>query len=213
MSLILDLIFPKICYGCKTFGYYICPVCAQKLEIKSIKIDTQNNFEGIVSVLKYNSFVKNFIYDLKYDFVSDLSDEVAKICIQKIKINYPHLLQYWQQKNFCLIPIPLHLFRQNWRGFNQSSLLGQKIAQSLDLNFSENILIRTINTTSQVKLKNKRQRFSNLYSAFSLNPNQKIPENIILFDDVMTTGSTLISAKNTLTTSPASRYWCLTLAG
>lgn len=213
MSLILDLIFPKFCYGCKKSNYYICPDCLDKLETKPIKVGINNTFEGVVSVFKYSSFIKSLIHDLKYNFVSDVCDEITQACVQKIKTNYPHVLQYWQQNKFCIIPIPLHPFRQNWRGFNQSALLAQKIAMSLNLDFSENLLTRNINTKSQVKLKYKRQRFSNLSSVFTLNTNSKVPENIILFDDVITTGSTLNSALKTLKTLLASRYWSLTLAG
>lgn len=95
-------------------------------------------------------------------------------------------------KTVCLIPVPLHLRRLNFRGFNQSLILAQQLAQKWNSPVSD-ILQRHRYTKPQVEL-NGPKRLTNVTDAFSMkNPAQRLnPEiNYILIDDVCTTGSTL----------------------
>ncbi|MDD2483222.1 MAG: hypothetical protein PHE71_03045 [Candidatus Shapirobacteria bacterium] len=213
MSLILDLIFPKICYGCGKTGEYLCSECQKHLTILNVK-SPKNGFDGGLSLFKYQSFIKSAITDLKYNFVSDNTTSLADLMAKILKSDFPNLVKYWQENNFILIPIPLHPSRQNWRGFNQSELLSKKIAENLSLDFSNQILIRHQNTAVQARLKKTVDRTKNVANIFSLHPsigNYK-NKNFILFDDVSTTQSTLISAFSTLKILPPSHCWYLTLS-
>lgn len=213
MSLILDLIFPKKCYGCGKTGEYLCSKCQKNITVLNTK-PPQNGFDGGLSLFKYHSFIKSAIVDLKYNFVSDNVDDLAKICAETLKSNFPNLIEYWRQNNFIFIPIPLHQSRQNWRGFNQSEILSQKLAKKLSLDFSNQILIRHQNTDIQARLKNIKDRKRNVANIFSLDPSsQKFKhKNLIIFDDVCTTQSTLISAQSTLKTLFPNQCWFLTLS-
>ena len=213
MSLILDLIFPQKCYGCGRTGEYLCSKCQKNISVLNTK-PPQNGFDGGLSLFKYHSFIKSAITDLKYNFVSDNVEDLASLCAKTLKSNFPNLIGYWRQNNFILIPIPLHQSRQNWRGFNQSEILSQKIASKLSLDFSNQILIRHQNTTNQAKLKNIKDRSNNVANIFSLSPiSDKFKhKNFIIFDDVCTTQSTLISAQLTLKTSFPNQCWYLTLS-
>lgn len=133
---------------------------------------------------------------------------------QKIKKEFPNLIKYWQSNNFILIPVPLNHSRQNWRGFNQSEILAQKLSQKLSLNFSNQVLIRHQNTPPQARLKNTNQRTQNVSNIFSLTPvsGQFKQKNFIIFDDVCTTKSTLVSAKNSLKPLFPNQCWYLTLS-
>jgi competence protein ComFC len=213
MSLILDLIFPKICYGCGKTGEYLCPKCQKHLTVLNTKAP-KNGFDGGLSLFKYQSFIKSAITDLKYNFVSDNSTNLANLMAKILKSDFPNLVKYWRQNDFILIPIPLHLSRQNWRGFNQSEILAKKIAKILSLNFSNEVLIRHQNTAIQARLKKTGDRTKNVANIFSLHPsigNYK-HKNIILFDDVTTTQATLISAFTTLKILSLSHCWYLTLS-
>jgi len=213
MSLILDLIFPKKCYGCGQTGEYICSKCQQNINVLNTK-PPQNGFDGGLSLFKYHSFIKSAIVDLKYGFVSDNVNDLADLCVKTLKSNFPNLIKYWHQNNFILIPIPLHQSRQNWRGFNQSDILSQKIASKLSLDFSNQILIRYQNTAVQARFKNIKDRKNNVINIFSLfSVSGKFKhKNFIIFDDVCTTQSTLISAQKTLKTSFPNQCWYLTLS-
>jgi len=211
MSFVLDLIFPKKCFGCTKSEFYICPKCQSKIKINSPKFSTDSVKEGSLSLFKYDSFIRSTIQSLKYEFVTDLADEFSSIFSQKIIKNYPDLLFYWQKNNFVLIPIPLYISRQNWRGFNQSQLLGLLIAQKLNLNFSNQIIFRHRPTFTQSHLKNHLKRQQNTKNAFT--PIIPIPKNLIIFDDVATSFSTLNSAFKSLKVFGLNRCWFLTLAG
>jgi len=213
MSLVLDLIFPKNCLVCHKSGHYLCPNCLSQQIRKSIQPPPKKSgCEGCLSLFKYNSLIKQSIAQLKYNFVTDISPELVSIMAKEIKSNFPHLLAYWQSHNFVLVPIPLYHLRQNWRGFNQSVLLGQSLAQKLKLKFSDQILTRIKNTHSQAKLVDKLTRKSNLKDAFVCST-KNTPSNIILFDDVTTTNSTFNSAYKSLSCVAQIHCWYLSLAG
>lgn len=209
MSVILDFIFPKTCYGCHRPLGYLCPVCQLSLKHLSICVSTTQPAEGRLSLFKYHPPLKSILSDLKYKFVSDVASEVVSISATTIKSDFPHLLSYWQQNSFTIVPVPLHWYRQNWRGFNQSQLIAENLASKLSLNYAPNLLARTRYTSPQVKTVNKRARISNIDHAFSLNV--PTPPNIILFDDVYTTGSTLSSASSVFPKN--AHIWYLTIAG
>lgn len=214
MSLILDFLFPKNCLLCGKNGQYFCPHCLDKQIINSPRLSPNNlNYEGSLSLFKYNSLVKKLITEIKYEFVTDIIDPFVEVSASIIKTNFPHILDYWRQNDFVLVPIPLHYFRQNWRGFNQSILIGQLLASKLKLKFSDQIIYRTKNTHVQAKLANKSEKSLNLENAFTCSDNP-IPKNIILFDDVSTTFSTLKSALKTISSyGDLNRCWFLTLSG
>jgi len=213
MSLILDLIFPKICYGCGQKGDYLCPKCQKHLTVLNIKAP-QNGFDGGLSLFKYHSIIKSAITDLKYNFVFNNSINLVNLMVKTLNSDFPNLVKYWRQNNFIIVPIPLHQSRQNWRGFNQSSLLAKNLSQKLVLNFSDQILIRHQKTTAQARLKNIKDRTKNVANIFSLNPNigNYKNKNFIIFDDVSTTQSTLISAQTTLKVLSPNHCWYLTLS-
>jgi ComF family protein len=213
MSLILDLLFPKFCLQCKKTGSYFCSDCLNNQIINSPHIPQNNqNYEGSLSLFKYNSLIKKIITEIKYGFVTDIVDPFVDTSVSLLKTNFPHILDYWRQNDFTIIPIPLHYFRQNWRGFNQSILIGKSLASKLDLKFSDQVLFRSKNTHVQAKLDSKKDKRLNVDNAFICA--KTVPKNIIIFDDVATTFSTLKSALKTISSyGDPTHCWFLTLAG
>jgi len=211
LSLILNLLFPKTCFGCGRVGQYFCPKCQLQIKYHSLKFSSHPPKEGRLSLFYFHGLIRRAIQSLKYDFTTDIIDELSTIFTHKIKLTYPHLIKYWQQNNFVLTPIPLHSSRQNWRGFNQSVLLGRLISQKLNLNFSDQIIFRLKSTHSQAKIKNRQKRIENTSQAFT--PILPIPQNLIIFDDVASSFSTLNSALSSLTSCGLNCCWYLTLAG
>ena len=205
--MLFDILFPRRCYSCGKIGKYFCASCFKNITPLPLDINTNK-----LSLFKYNDAVRRSITDIKYNFVTDSIAEITYISAKTIKKTYPHLLKYWKNKKFVITSIPLHWTRRNWRSFNQSDLLALGIAQNLKLQYLPNLLLKTKNTRSQASFKHKISRTKNLNHAFSLNPNLKIPKNIIIFDDVYTTGATLCSAASILK-SHCHEIWFLTLAG
>jgi ComF family protein len=198
---ILDLIFPKNCLECKANGKYICASC-----LKKVKKNGWNS-DWVYSTWRYQGVIRKAILALKYKYSTDIAEELAthlSRVLKKENIDF---------ENACLVPIPLHWYRKNVRGFNQSEEVGKIVAKKMNWKFVPNLLIRTKSTIPQAQLTGSARR-ENLCGVFSLDPKiilSRYP-NIILFDDVLTTGSTLLEASKVLRAGGAKRILCLTIA-
>ena len=198
---ILDLFFPKNCLECKAPGKYICSSC-----LKKVKKNGWNS-NWVYSVWRYQKVIRKAIIALKYKYSKDIAEELAT-----------HITRVLKRENIdldkaCLVPIPLHWYRYNFRGFNQSEEVGRSIAKKMNWKFVPDLLIRTRSTIPQAQLTGSARR-KNLQGVFSLNPNRLVPSAycLVLFDDVLTTGSTLLEASKTLRAGGATRILCLTIA-
>ena len=173
MSFLLDLIFPRFCFVCGRFGDYFCPYCTKKLNIGKLNHLSSPRVEAHLSIFN-DPNVKKAITSLKYNFVTDLAPSLAKISAYTLKNKFPLILEYWRQSDFCFIPVPLHYYRQNWRGFNQASLIGEYLAKFLKLPFNPDLVIKTKYTDTQAKTSHKALRLKNQQSAFSLSSSLRL---------------------------------------
>ncbi len=230
MNFILDFLFPKSCLGCHRSGTYfcqdctraltqkelICPVCA-RLSIGGAThpiCQRKYSLDGLWSLGAYQGALKAAIQKLKYRHVSDLSATLISLIIDYWVKFPPHFLDLVKKDRgvgWTIVPVPLHWSRRNWRGFNQSALLGQLLAKNLDITFSD-CLTRTRPTTPQTKLERSARR-QNIKNAFELAVSGRpLAESVLLIDDVWTTGSTLRECAYVLKRSGAKQVWALTLA-
>jgi ComF family protein len=118
------------------------------------------------------------------------------------------LKKYLERENFtgdCVIPIPLHRSRERARGFNQAELIASRLGRPMHTR----VLRRRKNTISQTGL-TRNQRQHNLSAAFEVRG--EIRGNVILIDDVYTTGSTMNEAARTLKRAGVKRVEVLTVA-
>jgi ComF family protein len=108
------------------------------------------------------------------------------------------------------VPVPLHKSRELERGYNQSELLARWLASSLGQRLWKG-LVRTRDTGSQARLSDRQSREENIKSAFEVAG--AIPGYpIVLVDDIVTTGSTLLACSETLRAAGAKNIFALTLA-
>ncbi len=196
---ILDLIFPKKCLECGQSGKYICENCLKKIPPGGWTSKT------VYSIFKYEGVIRRAIIAFKYKYSTEIACELAEVCVKRLNFLLP--------SDHCLVPVPLHWYRQNFRGFNQSEEVGKLVAKKMNWKHNTNLLIRTKSTTPQAQLTGSARR-ENLQGVFSLNPNIPVPKypNIVLFDDVLTTGSTLLEASRVLRAGGVGRILCLTIA-
>lgn len=164
-----DFLFPVSCLGCGLQGTYLCSSCLASLPPGS-SFSLRNL--SLVSATSYgHPLVKKMIWEYKYGFVKELAKPLASLMVKHLK-------------GSVLVPVPLHLRRLRWRGFNQSLLLAQETGLPV-----ADCLVRVRNTSPQMKIKNSLKREQNIQDAFRL---KYLPSGeIILIDDVCTTGSTL----------------------
>lgn len=163
--------------------------------------------DGATSYFSYTSVVRRAIQTIKYRWVSD----VAKSIVATISKDRLRQQQIHMPNNAVLIPVPLHPIRRRWRGFNQSELLGDLIAEKLHITCNATLLRRTINTKPQVSFK-KKERQKNIRGAFAIAKKAAIPSHVVLFDDVWTTGSTMRECAKVLKQHGVKWVWAVTLA-
>ena len=96
-----------------------------------------------------------------------------------------------------LVPIPLHQSRRRKRGFNQAELLAKALSVRSGIPMDASLLIRTKKTHAQKEL-NDQERLANLKDAFSIQRRNIPYHNLILVDDIYTTGSTIDTAARLL---------------
>jgi len=110
-----------------------------------------------------------------------------------------------------LVPVPLHPKRQKERGYNQAELLAKGVSKKLGLEM-KHLLKRVKNTSSQARLKTRLERSSNLDNAFEIKERPPQDRQLILVDDIVTTGSTLLACYEKLSEAGAKSIIALTLA-
>lgn len=223
--MLLDIIFPKSCLGCGKQGRYICEVCFKeftntfsvcpeclrfskngKTHKNCTKIEGLN---GLYSMWCYRGIVRKILLSLKYKYAFDLADEICEKACISLKNTYPTKL-----KNITLVPIPMFWKKKNLRGFNQAEIIGKRLAKNLNWDYSDKLLQKVKDTHSQSLLK-RTERMKNIKDVFRVDERVlgKISKtNIILFDDIYTTGSTLKEACRILKNKGIKKVWGITLA-
>jgi ComF family protein len=104
----------------------------------------------------------------------------------------------------ALIPVPLHAGRLRERGYNQALELAKPLARAFGIELRNDVLARTRATSAQSNL-DADARHRNLRGAFAVAPNTTLPAHVALFDDVMTTGTTLRECARTLVSAGVER--------
>lgn len=227
---LLDILFPKRCVGCGESGNYFCQKCIQDIKQSDLVCPfcerlslggvvhpickRRYGLDGLWYLGIYEDPLRKAIQKLKYKFVTELADVLVDLTLEYWARYSPFLLEEIKKgrgAGWIVTSVPLHKKRQNWRGFNQSELLAKIFAQKLGLKY-ESCLIRSKNTKQQAKLASHLRK-QNIKNAFSLAISDLRPSiNIILIDDVWTTGSTLKECCLILKKHGAKKVWGLTLA-
>lgn len=143
----------------------------------------------------YNSITDRVVAGLKYKRRRDYTDFLA------LELSY-HCARYLNNwKTDALIPVPLHSKKLRNRGFNQAQLLASGISNNIGIPVRDDIIVRCRKTRPQKYLDDKN-RAVNLKGAFTINPKYfRSPDklhNVVLVDDVYTTGSTINSCAEVL---------------
>ncbi len=212
----LDLIFPRHCLGCNHIvtdenQSYLCSVCFSTIPVKgdftcafchapvvngkTCPFCIKNHYLDRLLVATSYEFplVEKILKTMKYRFVKSLADDSAKLMTKyfekKISVMRPPI---FGPSVPLVVPIPLYYQRLNWRGFNQSEIIAQKIAEYFGWPFDSEVLKRTRNPKPQAEISNKKERFENVSGIFTcLKPGVVNSKQILLIDDISTTGSTL----------------------
>jgi len=165
--------------------------------------------DGLVFLWPYEGVVRKALLKLKYKFALEVARELAKHTVNTLKERKVALPL---QSSF--VPIPLYWLRKNWRGFNQVEEVGKLVTKSMNWDFQPDLLVRKRLKRPQTDLK-KDERTKNVQGVFSVkhhNSSFVIPDSIILFDDILTTGATINEAAKVLKRNKVKQVWGLTIA-
>jgi len=219
-NFLLDLFFPKNCFGCQKEGTYLCEDCISLLDILNFhEIFRTENLDDLYFGLSYKNrsskyehqLIKLLIKRFKYNpFVKDLSQPLSSLIITHFNSceKQPPFIQ--EKTNFIIIPIPLSQKRLKWRGFNQAEEIARNLSTNLQIPLHNNILTKNKETSFQSNL-SKEEREKNLLNSFSCNK-QIINKKILLVDDIYTTGSTMEECSKVLKKAGATRVIGITIA-
>ena len=222
----LNILFPEKCPVCgnQSDSHRIAPICSQCWQSiipyegpgcrkcgKPLVSDTsitcaecitdEPAFESAASFGLYEGALKKAINLLKYYGLKRLSKPLSGL-----------LLQTGIPPADTVIPVPLHWKRLSRREFNQSALIANTVAKEAGITLALDALIKTRDTEPQVGLSYKG-RIKNIARAFEVKNKDTIQgKNILLIDDVFTTGATVRECSKTLKKAGAGRVHVLTLA-
>ena len=230
---ISDVIFPPRCLGCGEIFHPLtrqvfCPSCEEKIRFITGDIcpvcgtifpdsparshlcgncmDDKTYFSCARAVVSYETIILNTIHEFKYGNNIPVGEMLASFMAD---FSFPDV----DFTGYSLIiPVPLHIKRLRQRGFNQSLILARALAEKWQIPVNFSLLKRHKFTLTQTGL-NKTERTQNIKGAFEVSDKKKIAgKNVVLVDDVYTTGATINECAKTLIKAGASKVTVLTLA-
>lgn len=229
---IINLFYPASCQACgKKSGIWnenLCGDCLKKIKkrlppfcikcgrqltgdpyLKDKCNDCKNHdpyYDRAHSGFHYEGILKDLVHDFKYKKITSLSREFSKLTVSFMK-------EYTLGKDVDIVaPVPMHPARIFKRETNHSHILAKDIAKNLGLKYSNRLLKKTKNTPLQSKLKRK-ERINNLKESFSVNKGSDVKgKNILLVDDLFTTGTTVNECAKILKEAGSDYVEVITLA-
>ena len=209
LDYILELIYPSKCGFCNSICRdSLCKKCEIKLKEYEINL-LQNNkkyYSQGMHIFRYDGEIRRKIIDYKFNNKPYLYKTFAKIILKNKKVcgffkNYD-----------IIIPVPIHKKRKLKRGYNQTELIAREIAKNTNLKLEKKVLIKQKNNVSQSSL-SKTKRQQNVKDAFTIKNVEKIVnKNVLIFDDIFTTGSTVIECSKLLKKIGVRKIGVLTIA-
>ena len=208
----------EVCNECKSLftpqsGIY-CLTCAEQIH-KSEQLgeecvhcrDSYFAFEFVVVAYVMNSHLRHCIHTFKYGRGLHLSSFLISCLAQAFLDDRCKALS---PSEWVITSVPVHHIRERERGFDQSKILASGVSQKIKFPYQE-LLMRVEHTPHQARL-NKKQRVKNIKGAFALKGHTPVPPNLILIDDVFTTGATTNSCTQVLKRNGAKKVIVVCLA-
>lgn len=221
-NILFDALFPHICV-CGRWGEVICvnclaeivrtktqlcPIC-KKISKNGKTCSACRNRSFLTGVMIFGDHegkLKDIIWTYKYEFIRELSEPLAQLLTEKFSC-------FIKEKKFVITCVPISKSRYQWRGFNQSLLLGRNLSNLTDLSFVELLTTKRKNKP-QVGL-SKKERAKNIEDKINVldwNRTKINGKRILIVDDVYTTGSTLEACAKIMRQNGAKEVWGIVLS-
>ena len=172
----------------------LCPGC----------VSWQAEIDGIRSPFRFDGVIRQAIHQLKYRNLRALAVTLAKLLQDYLTSN--------PMPGEVLVPVPLHQKRVRERGYNQSSILAKELGKLTGLPVVVDCLIRQRHAPPQARTLTVDERRSNVANAFTCRGHRLRDKQVLLIDDVSTSGATLDACAAALKAAGATSVWGLVLA-
>ncbi len=171
--------------------------------------------DSISSLFAYSDErVKHLVWEIKYYQNEKIAGMVGVLIAKMIREDCKNLISKINE-DILVVPVPLTKQRLNERGFNHTQMLAEAVLKNLPGNFvfSGDIVQKTRHTPKQSSIENREERFTNLIGVFEIVDAEKIRgKNVLIIDDVTTTGATLLETKRVLLLAGAKSVRAYTVA-
>lgn len=205
---LINLLFPCVCAACGNILLEgedtVCTTCRFLLPKTGYEQNPDNPlaqmfygqmpFNAVMAEFFFSKTgkVQHLIHGLKYHHCREngifLGQEIGKSLLKAADYQ---VIDY-------IVPIPLHPKKEKIRGYNQSRVIAEGISEIMNVPIAEKCLVRSVFTDTQTK-KSREDRWQNVKDIFEVkNPEKLKGKHVLLVDDVLTTGATLLSAGKSL---------------
>ncbi len=202
---ILDFVYKKKCYFCSSSyeNTIMCQRCYDAIEELPLYPVLTINGIKIYSCCYYAKEMQKLIRGIKYHNQKELAFYQAKFM-------YEYFMKIvGESAKYTIVPVPLHKTRYKQRKYNHMELVAQELSKLSGWRVNTLLIERIKDTKPQYKLK-KVEREENLKNAFKVYTDNYNLDNLLIIDDILTTGSTLREIITSLQKSGISKITCLT---
>lgn len=220
LDLLIDFFFPKKCVGCGKFGKDLCNKCFRELSIADQicpecgeesqmgwthqRCKKETGMDGLIVIYDYrDERVKAVIDGVKFDF----NKRLIKSALKNFRFETGEKFDF-------LVPVPLHYYRENWRGFNQAEEIAKVVGQKTGMEVC-GVLKRNRKTKQQSLILDKKMRIKNVRGAFEVGSKDRKflkGKKVLLIDDVFTSGADMRECTKVLKKAGVELVWGLALA-